>query len=92
MSVDTSMFNKITGGSNTLPQTLEPDQWMIVLVKTHTSDRPNYLTVRTEISAHIFSAEIQADRLLHLEADVNVQSFSISQPIAAVKVKVKVKV
>lgn len=87
MSVDFSMFTKISGGAHLLSQTLNPDQWVAVLVKTHTSDRPDYLTVRTDISSQIFSAEIQADTLLRLEADANVQSFSVSQPIAAAKVK-----
>jgi len=87
MSVDLSMFTKMSGGSSSLIQTLDPEQWLVVLVKTHTGDRPNYLTVRTDISSQIFSAEIQADRLLHLEADANVQSFSLSQPMGAVKVK-----
>lgn len=86
MSVDLSMFNKISGG--VLFQALEPEQWIVVLVKTHSSDRPDYLSVRTDISTQIFSAEIQADRLLLLEADANVQSFSLSQPVAAVKVKI----
>lgn len=87
MSVDLSMFTKISGGSSSLIQTLDPEQLVVVLVKTHNSYWPDYLTVRTDISPQIFSAEIQADRLLRLEADANVQSFSLSQPMAAAKVK-----
>lgn len=86
MSIDLSSFSKNSGGG--LMQTYDDNQQLVVLVKTHTSERPKYLTVRTDISQQIFSAEIIACDLLRLEGDANIQSFSISQPIATVKVKI----
>jgi hypothetical protein len=83
MAIDLKLLRKL----ETLPASALAGGWedadrLVVLVKIREgSCRPDYVTVRSNISQRIFSAEIQADDLRRLQADPSVESFSLSRTV-----------
>lgn len=67
-------------------KSLTEEEHLVVLVKIHEGfGFPDYVTVRTKLAQHLFSAEVSGAELLRLEEDPAVQSFTISQRLPLVK-------
>ena len=87
MAIDLSSLQKM----ETLPASLQqqdhhPHEMVAVVVHLHPgAQRPDYITVRTEISKLIFVGELLWSDLAQLDADLGVQSFSLSRPVQGPK-------